>query len=136
MFVGLLWRITRHYYLQYPTSFSSLWLQSVSYRAQVSSAEKLSLSALGGNKLLRVRTLVYIQERTNWRNRRLNTKNPYWQPFGWAILAECRLWQYGLWSFQTGGTKLERFLPNPLLISTDFLKYPFWHLFQTGIKFQ
>ena len=25
---------------------------------------------------------------------------------------------------------------NPLLISTDFLKYPFWHLFQTGIKFQ
>ena len=24
----------------------------------------------------------------------------------------------------------------PLLISTDFLKYPFWHLFQTGIKFQ
>jgi hypothetical protein len=25
---------------------------------------------------------------------------------------------------------------NPLLISTDFLKYPFWHLFQTGIKIQ
>ena len=25
---------------------------------------------------------------------------------------------------------------DPLLISTDFLKYPFWHLFQTGIKFQ
>ena len=24
----------------------------------------------------------------------------------------------------------------PLLISTDFLKYPFRHLFQTGIKFQ
>ena len=24
---------------------------------------------------------------------------------------------------------------DPLLISTDFLKYPFWHLFQTGIKF-
>ena len=22
----------------------------------------------------------------------------------------------------------------PLLISTDFLKYPFWHLFETGIK--
>ena len=27
-------------------------------------------------------------------------------------------------------------LSDPLLISTDFLKYPFWHLFQTGIKFQ
>ena len=26
--------------------------------------------------------------------------------------------------------------PNPLLISTDFLKYPFRHLFQTGIKIQ
>ena len=24
----------------------------------------------------------------------------------------------------------------PLLISTDFLKYPFWHLFQTEKKFQ
>ena len=23
---------------------------------------------------------------------------------------ECKLWQYGLWSFQTGYTKLERFL--------------------------
>jgi hypothetical protein len=22
----------------------------------------------------------------------------------------CRVWQYGLWSFQTGDTKLERFL--------------------------
>ena len=22
------------------------------------------------------------------------------------------LWQYGLWSFQAGGTKLERFLPK------------------------
>ena len=25
---------------------------------------------------------------------------------------ECLLWQYGLWSFQTGGTKLEKFLPK------------------------
>ena len=23
----------------------------------------------------------------------------------------CQLWQYGLWSFQMGGAKLERFLP-------------------------
>ena len=49
MFLGLLWQITRQNYLQSPTSFSSLWLQSVSYRAQVSSAEKLRLSALGEN---------------------------------------------------------------------------------------
>ena len=26
--------------------------------------------------------------------------------------AESILWQYGLWSFQTGSTKLERFLPK------------------------
>ena len=49
LFVGLLWHITRHYCHQSPISFSSLLLQSVSYRAQVSSAEKLRLSALGGN---------------------------------------------------------------------------------------
>ena len=43
-----------------------------------------------------------------------------------------------------GGTKflfanvksLEIMWTNPLLISTDFLKYPFRHLFQTGIKIQ
>ena len=28
------------------------------------------------------------------------------------ICALCPVWQYGLWSFQTGGTKLERFLPK------------------------
>ena len=27
-------------------------------------------------------------------------------------IAWLALWQYGLWSFQTGGTKLERFLPK------------------------
>ena len=25
---------------------------------------------------------------------------------------KCTVWQYGLWSFQTGGTKLEIFLPK------------------------
>ena len=29
--------------------------------------------------------------------------------FNWI---QYRLWQYGLWSFQTGDTKLERFLPK------------------------
>ena len=28
------------------------------------------------------------------------------------------LWQYGLWSFQKGGTKLERFLPKNQLKSS------------------
>ena len=26
--------------------------------------------------------------------------------------AQCKLWQYGLWGFQSGGTKLDRFLPK------------------------
>ena len=25
---------------------------------------------------------------------------------------DCAIWQYGLWSFQMGGKKLERFLPK------------------------
>ena len=29
-----------------------------------------------------------------------------------------RLWQYGLWSFHTGGKKLERFLPNIINIKS------------------
>ena len=44
------------------------------------------------------------------RNRRPKTKNLRFWPnisaYGIPLL-----WQYGLWSFQTGGTKLERFLP-------------------------
>ena len=36
------------------------------------------------------------------------------------------------WGFETK----DPLLPNPLLISTGFLKYPFRHSFQTGIKIQ
>ena len=28
------------------------------------------------------------------------------------IFIQCELWQYGLWSFQARGTKLDRFLPK------------------------
>ena len=31
---------------------------------------------------------------------------------GMKVVGTDELWQYGLWSFQTGGTKLERFLPK------------------------
>ena len=40
----------------------------------------------------------------------------------------CIIWQYGLWSFQTGGAKLERLLPKnqhtafPLIVSTETIK--------------
>ena len=47
----------------------------------------------------------------------------------------------GPMSFLTGQDRTPKFagqvLPDrtdPLLICTDFLKYPFWHLFQTEIK--
>ena len=29
-----------------------------------------------------------------------------------GVVVEWAVWQYGLWSFQTRGTKLERFLPK------------------------
>ena len=47
-----------------------------------------------------------------------NVHYPDWvHGVGWFLilvvaLQVCNLWQYGLWSFQTGGTKLERVLPK------------------------
>ena len=36
------------------------------------------------------------------------------------------LWQYGLWSFQTGGTKLERFLPKNQNTQRKLLNFENW----------
>ena len=36
------------------------------------------------------------------------------------------LWQYGLWSFQTGGTKLERFLPKNQHTQSKLLNFENW----------
>ena len=41
----------------------------------------------------------------------------------WHILA---LWQYGLWSFQVGGTKLERFLPKNQHTQRKLLNFENW----------
>ena len=38
------------------------------------------------------------------------------------VFSQSRLWQYGLWSFQTGGTKFERFLPKNQHTQRKFLK--------------
>ena len=38
----------------------------------------------------------------------------------------CILWQYELWSFQTGGTKLERFLPNSQHTLRKLLNFENW----------
>ena len=39
---------------------------------------------------------------------------------------QARLWQYGLWSFQTGDTKLERFLPKNQHTQRKLLNFEFW----------
>ena len=36
------------------------------------------------------------------------------------------IWQYGLWSFQTGGTKLERFLPKNQHTQRNLLNFENW----------
>ena len=36
------------------------------------------------------------------------------------------VWQYGLWSFQTGGTKLERFLPKNQHTQRKLLNFEYW----------
>ena len=40
--------------------------------------------------------------------------------------SSCVLWQYGLWSFQTGGTKLERFLPKNRHTQRKLLNFENW----------
>jgi hypothetical protein len=37
-----------------------------------------------------------------------------------------RLWKYGLWSFQTVDTKLERFLPKNQHTQGKLLNFEFW----------
>ena len=37
-----------------------------------------------------------------------------------------RLWQYGLWNFQTGGTKLEIFLPKNQHTQRKLLNFENW----------
>ena len=39
---------------------------------------------------------------------------------------EWGLWQYGLWSFQTGGIRLERFLPKNLHTQRILLNFENW----------
>ena len=47
---------------------------------------------------------------------------------GRKLFAEIRysLWQYGLWSFQTGGTKLERFLLKNQHTQRKLLNFENW----------
>ena len=42
------------------------------------------------------------------------------------VEAKRAIWQYGLWSFQTGGTKLERFLPKNQHTQRKLLNFENW----------
>ena len=42
----------------------------------------------------------------------------------WCLSAS--VWQYGLWSFQAGGTKLERFLPKNQHTQSKLLDFENW----------
>ena len=46
--------------------------------------------------------------------------------FLYIQLAHYILWQYGLWSFQTGGTKLERFLHKNQHTQRKLLYFENW----------
>ena len=43
-----------------------------------------------------------------------------------AVSTKYTVWQYGLWSFQTGGTKSERFLPKNQHTQRKFLNFENW----------
>ena len=42
------------------------------------------------------------------------------------VHSESKVWQYGLWSFQMGDTKLERFLPKNPHTQRKLLNFEFW----------
>ena len=56
-----------------------------------------------------------------WLCEQTNEYKPYYL-LEWIL----RLWQYGLWSFQAGGTKLERFLHKNQHTQMKLLNSEFW----------
>ena len=51
--------------------------------------------------------------------------------FGIEVVLTCAkhqyiIWQYGLWSFQADGTKLERFLPKNEHTQRKLLNFKYW----------
>ena len=42
------------------------------------------------------------------------------------LKGRCGLWQYGLWNFQAGGTKLEIFLPKNQHTQRKLLNFENW----------
>ena len=46
-----------------------------------------------------------------------------WRRHDVGFVESWLLWQYGLWSFQTGDTKLERFLPKNQHTQRELLNF-------------
>ena len=44
----------------------------------------------------------------------------------WFFISLQYIWQYGLWRFQAGGTKLERFLDKNQHTQRKLLNFKFW----------
>ena len=44
----------------------------------------------------------------------------------WYLVAIYLLWQYGLWFFPTGGTRLERFFPKNQHTQRKLLNFENW----------
>ena len=42
------------------------------------------------------------------------------------MVPDLKVWQYGLWSFHAGGTKLERFLHKNQHTQKTLLNFEFW----------
>ena len=65
---------------------------------------------------------------TTWENNDLGFFAWYLSVSQWAhrCCMQCTVWQYGLWSFQTGGTKLERFLPKNQYTQRILLNFENW----------
>ena len=78
----------------------------------------LSLEISNFNSLLRTK------------DRQMKRKSDLTSPFRDASqhvqLGLCTVWQYGLWSFQAGGTKLERFLHKNQQTQRKLLNFENW----------
>ena len=53
-----------------------------------------------------------------------------------SFLDTCELWKYGLWSFQTESTKLERFLPKNQHTQRKLLNFKILDLWRAVKKYQ
>ena len=94
------------------------FLTSSTYFFKARTATFFSLS------IEKIRNEKYFCPSWGFRN---NVKNFYrWWICTASLLQSCALWQYGLWSFQTGGTKLERFLSKNQHTQRKLLNFEKW----------